>query len=64
MVKLTRINGTEIVINADLIEFVETLPDTIVTLTNGQKIIIRESIDQVVERVKEFKRDINSRPIT
>ena len=64
MVKLTRINGTEIVINADLIQFVETLPDTIVTLTNGQKIIVRESIDQVVERVKEFKRDINSRPIT
>ncbi|MFC1512330.1 flagellar FlbD family protein, partial [Candidatus Latescibacterota bacterium] len=50
------------IINSDLIEFIEALPDTIVTLTNGQKIIVRESVDEVVERVKAYKRDIYSRP--
>lgn len=61
MVKLTRINDTEVVINSDLIEFIEALPDTIITLTNGQKIIVRESVDEVVELVKAYKRDIYSR---
>ncbi len=56
MIKVTRLNGSELVINADLIEFVEALPDTIISLVTGKKIMIRESTDTVIERVAEFKR--------
>ena len=63
MIRLTRINGTAIALNAEMIELVESLPDTIVTLTNGQKILVRESMDEVIERVVAYKRSILSRPL-
>jgi flagellar protein FlbD len=56
MIKVTRLNNTELVINADLIEFVESIPDTIISLTTGKKIMVRESIDDIIERVAKFKR--------
>jgi flagellar protein FlbD len=61
MIKVTRINDTELVINADLIEFVEASPDTIVTLTTGKKIIVKESTDDIIEMVAEFKRRVAAR---
>jgi flagellar protein FlbD len=59
MIRLTRINGDPIVVNSDLIEHVETTPDTILTLTNGQKLMVKESANDVVERVVAFRRSIN-----
>jgi len=56
MIKVKRLNGNELVINADLIEFVEALPDTIISLVTGKKIMIRESADEVIQKVAEFKR--------
>jgi flagellar protein FlbD len=56
MIKVTRLNGSELVINADLIEFVEAIPDTIISLVTGKKIMIKESTDAVIQRVAEFKR--------
>ena len=56
MIKVTRLNGSELVINSDLIEFVEAIPDTIISLVTGKKIMIKESTDAVIERVAEFKR--------
>lgn len=56
MIKVTRLNDSELVINADLIEFVEAIPETIIALTTGKKIMIRETVDEVIERVAEFKR--------
>ncbi len=56
MIKLTRLNGNEFIVNCDLIENVETAPDTIVSLTTNQRYVVRESADEVVERVAEFKR--------
>jgi len=56
MIKVTRLNDTELVINADLIEFVESIPDTIISLTTGKKIMVKETIDEVIERVARFKR--------
>ncbi|MEW6050485.1 MAG: flagellar FlbD family protein [Candidatus Zixiibacteriota bacterium] len=56
MIKVTRLNDSELIINADLIEFVEALPDTIISLTTGKKIVVRESPDEVIERVAEFRR--------
>ena len=56
MIKVTRINDSVLVVNADLIEFVEAIPDTIISLTTGKKIMVKESIDEVIERVARFKR--------
>ena len=56
MIKVTRINNSELVINADLIEFVEPIPETIISLTTGKKIMVKEEIDTIIERVAEFKR--------
>ena len=55
MIKVTRINDTELVINAELIEFIESTPDTMISLTTGKKVMVRESIDEIVERVAKFK---------
>jgi flagellar protein FlbD len=57
MIKVTRINDSELVINSDLIEFVEAIPDTIVSLTTGKKIMVRETIDEIINRVAAFKRN-------
>jgi len=56
MIKVTRLNGSELVINADLIEFVEAIPDTIISLVTGKKIMIKETTDAVVQKVAEFRR--------
>lgn len=56
MIKLTRLNDTELVINAEMIEFVEAIPDTIVSLVSGKKIMVVESVDHVIEQVVEYKR--------
>jgi flagellar protein FlbD len=56
MIKVTRLNGAELIINSDLIEFVEATPDTIISLVTGKKIMVREPADTVIEKVAEFKR--------
>ncbi len=56
MIKLTRLNETELIINAEMIEFVEAIPDTIISLASGKKIMVGESVDVVIERVIEYKR--------
>ena len=63
MVKLTRLNDSKVVINADLIEFVESLPDTIVTMTTGQKLMVKESVEEVIKLVVEYKRNILTVPL-
>ena len=63
MIYLTRLNDSSIVINSELIEFVESIPDTIITLNTGQKIIVKESVDDVVEKAIEYKRKILQKPI-
>jgi flagellar protein FlbD len=55
MIKVTRLNGQEVYVNADLIIFVESSPETILTLENGKKITVKETIPQVIDRVVEFK---------
>lgn len=64
MIYLTRLNESKIVLNSDLIEFVEALPDTIITLTTDKKIIVKESVDEIVEKVKDYKRYIFQKSIT
>ena len=56
MIKVTRINDTELVINADLIEFIEATPDTIISLITGKKIVVKDSTDEVIGKVAEFRK--------
>ena len=56
MIRLTRLNDTEFIINAEMIEFVEATPDTIVTLPTGRKVLARDSIDDIIDKVVEYKR--------
>jgi flagellar protein FlbD len=55
MVKLTKINGQEFYINSDLMEYIESTPDTIITLTTGKKIIVIETAEEIIEKVIEYK---------
>lgn len=55
MIKVLRLNMKEVVINADLIEYVEATPDVVISLTTGNKIVVRNSLDEIVERVVEYK---------
>jgi flagellar protein FlbD len=56
MIRVTKLNDDEIVINDDLIEFIETTPDTIISLTDGKKIMVKETPDEIIERVAAFRR--------
>ncbi len=55
MIPVTRLNGQEVYVNADLILFLESSPETILTLENGKKITVKETIPQVVDQIVEFK---------
>ena len=56
MIKVTRLNGTEIVLNADIIETMEETPDTVITLTSGNKYVVSESIEKIVDMYIELRR--------
>ncbi len=58
MIKLTRINNKEFVLNADRIKFIEETPDTIITLSSGEKIIVKEGIDVVVRSAIDYYHQI------
>ncbi len=58
MIEVTRLNGTTVLINAELIEMVEETPDTVISLTTGRKLIVKESRQEVKSLVKSYKRDI------
>lgn len=60
MIEVTRLKGTKIVINAELIEMVEETPDTVITLTSGKKYIVSESGRDIIGLVVEYKRKIHS----
>ena len=62
MIHLTRINKLPLVLNADLIEQIESTPDTVIQLTNGQKLIVLESAEEVVRRVVEYRRKLLADP--
>ncbi len=58
MIELTKINGEKILVNDDLVEIVEETPDTVITLTTGRKIIVKESRQEIKNLVKSFRREI------
>jgi flagellar protein FlbD len=58
MIQLHRLNGAEVVVNAELIEAVEGCPDTVLSLATGNRFIVRESVLEVIQRIVEYKKTV------
>jgi flagellar protein FlbD len=58
MIKVTRFNHTELIVNADMIEFVEQTPDTVITMLTGRKVLVLESAEEVVHRTITYRREV------
>ncbi len=61
MIKLHRFNGEEFFLNENHIEIMEAHPDTVITLSNDRKYLVRESIDEVIDLIRQFVRDTEAR---
>ena len=62
MIQVTRLNGLPVMVNADLIKFVEATPDTLVSLTTGEKLMVQESVDIVAARVRSYRHRVAMDP--
>ncbi|MEM1167377.1 MAG: flagellar FlbD family protein [Planctomycetota bacterium] len=60
MIRVTRLNGSEFVLNADLIRTVEARPDTTIKLVNGDSFVVREPVDEIVDRAVEYGRSLRT----
>lgn len=58
MIKLTRINGTVILLNEKFVEIVEEAPDTVVTMENGHRYLVQEKIDDILEMIRAFEKGL------
>ena len=58
MIQLTGLNKKEFVLNAEVIEKIETMPETLITLINGKKYIVLESTDEVIDEILKYKKKI------
>lgn len=58
MIRLTRLNGTEFYLNPDLVETVESCPDTVITMSDGKKYVVREGPEEIVDAIVAYRRRI------
>ncbi len=58
MIRVTHLNGDPSVVNAELVKYVEELPDTVITMRDGERIVVRESAQEVVARAVEYGRQV------
>lgn len=58
MITITRLDKRVVVLNADLIKMIEAAPDTIITLINGDVLVVRDSVDEVVKRAVDYQRQV------
>lgn len=58
MIRVTRLSGDEVILNAEMVQEIESTPDTIITLNSGKKVMVRESVEAVIEAVLEYRRKI------
>jgi len=56
MIRLTRLNNRSLVVNSELIKFIENAPDTVITLVTGEKIVVLETAEEVMTRIVEYRR--------
>jgi flagellar protein FlbD len=59
MIQLTKINKAPIVLNSDLIEYIEETPDTVITLTNNDRVVVQESMAEIIDRIVHFRRQVS-----
>lgn len=59
MIRLTKLNRTSFVLNCELIETIESTPDTVISTTSGKKFVVTESIDEIVDKVIQYKGNIS-----
>lgn len=64
MVHLSRLNGSPFVVNVEVVAYLESTPDTAVTLTNGDKFLVRETVDEIIAMAIEYRQRIFKGPIT
>lgn len=57
MIKLTRLNGTVILINENFIELAEETPDTVITMENGHRYLVQEKLDEIMTMIKGFQKE-------
>jgi flagellar protein FlbD len=62
MIYLTRINQTPLILNADLIENIQSTPDTVITLTSGRNYLVLEPPDEVIDKIVQFRQRILGKP--
>ena len=62
MIKLTRLGGEPFILNAELIQYVEARPDTFITLTTGQRLVVTEAMDEVLRRAMAYQQAKHFRP--
>jgi flagellar protein FlbD len=62
IIELTRLNDSKLVINAELIETIESTPDTVITLTTNHRLVVKEDVEEVVAKVVDYKKKIAFRP--
>jgi flagellar protein FlbD len=60
VIQVTRFNGTQYYLNAELIQTIESTPDTVITLTDGVKVVVHETADQLIQEIIEYRRKLFS----
>ena len=63
MIPVTRLDGSPLVVNVDQIAWIEGLPDTVISMMNGEKLMVRESADELVERARQFRRTLTTQGV-
>ncbi len=63
MINVRKLNGSDLVVNADLIEFVESTPDTLISLTTGRKVMVQENLEEIIQLAMKFRRTTRSHPV-
>jgi flagellar protein FlbD len=63
MIRLTRLNNRSLVVNSELIKFIENAPDTVITLVTGEKIVVLESAEEVMARIVDYRRRLGEPPV-
>ena len=58
MISVTRLNGAELVVNDDLIEFIERTPETVLSMKEGKKVTVKESVEDVLSRIVSFRKSV------
>lgn len=64
MIQLTRLNGVKFILNCDLIKIIETTPDTVIALTQGDRIMVKESVEKVLELTMNYRKQLYQEPPT